>query len=197
VAYIFDIETNGLLDTLTTIHSLVIKDVTTGKVWSLHGDTIKDGLELLQQADELIGHNIIKFDIPALIKLYPSFKPKGRMLDTLVLSRLFWPQIGESDYKLVAKGVLPAKLLGRYSLEAFGYRLHKWKGDYAQICKDKGIDPWGMWSQQMQEYCEQDVAVTHALYERASQEWKSDEAVLAGNAGCRNSSPSGTLGLCF
>jgi len=171
VAYIFDIETNGLLDTLTTIHSLVLKDPDSGRVWSLHGDKIPQGLSLLQEADELIGHNIIKFDIPALTKLYPTFKPKGRLLDTLILSRLMWPQIEESDYGLVGKKILPKRLLGRYSLEAFGYRLRRWKGDYAEICKDKGIDPWASWSRQMQDYCEQDVEVTHALYDRACRVW--------------------------
>jgi len=171
VKLLFDIETNGLLDTLTTIHCLVIKDADSGQVWSLHGGTIKDGLALLQQADELIGHNIIKFDIPAIQKLYPTFSPRAKLLDTLVLSRLLWPQIEESDYALVSKGVLPKKLLGRYSLEAFGYRLRKWKGDYAQIAQEQGVDPWGAWSSEMQEYCEQDVEVTQELYKRARHVW--------------------------
>jgi len=172
VKLLFDCETNGLLDTLDTIHSLVLKDVTSGQVWSLHGDTIPQGIKLLSQAEQIIGHNIIKFDIPALQKIYPAFAPRGKVLDTLILSRLFWPSIDESDHALVKKGKLPKKFLGRYSLEAFGYRLGKWKGDYAAEMKAKGLDPWGSWSQDMQDYCEQDVEVTHALYDKALHVWR-------------------------
>jgi len=168
---LFDCETNGLLDTLDTIHSLVLKDPDTGRIWSLHGDEIPDGIALLTKAEQIIGHNIIKFDIPALQKVFPSFAPKGKVLDTLVLSRLFWPSIDESDHALVKKGLLPKKLLGRYSLEAFGHRLKKWKGDYAAQCKEQGIDPWGAWSAEMQDYCEQDVEVTHTLYDKALRIW--------------------------
>jgi len=169
---LFDCETDGLLDTLTTIHSLVLKDADTGKIWSLYGSTIPQGIELLSQAEQIIGHNIIKFDIPAIQKIYPDFAPQGKILDTLVLARLFWPSLDETDHALIKKGLLPKKLLGRYSLEAFGHRLKKWKGDYASEMKAKGLDPWGSWSQEMQDYCEQDVEVTHALYEKALQVWR-------------------------
>ena len=37
--------------------------------------SIEEGLRLLQEAEEISGHNIVKFDIPTLQKLYPSFNP--------------------------------------------------------------------------------------------------------------------------
>ena len=49
------------------------------------------GVKQLEQADVLIGHNIIGYDIPLLKEQYPEFAPGGQVLDTLVLSRLFYP----------------------------------------------------------------------------------------------------------
>jgi DNA polymerase-1 len=52
---------------------------------------------------------------------------------------------------------VPEALFGQQGLQAWGYRLGDYKGDY------KG--PWDAWSQEMQSYCEQDVEVTHkAVY---------------------------------
>ncbi len=159
--YAFDIETNGLLDTMTKIHSLVLQDVDTGEVHSLHGKYIEDGLYQLQDADQIIGHNIIQFDIPAIQKIYPWFTiERGRVFDTLVMSRLLWADMIDRDARAVFTGVLPARLRGSHSLEAWGYRLGKWKGDYAKEMKAKGLDPWVSWNPKMQEYCEQDVEVT-------------------------------------
>ncbi|WP_287248892.1 DNA polymerase [Mesorhizobium sp.] len=123
-------------------------------------------------ADELIGHNIIKFDLPAIQKVYPWFKPKGVVIDTLVLARLIWPELKESDPKLIKRGTLPAGLRGKYSLEAFGYRLGNWKGDYSKMMEEKGLDPWASWNPEMQDYCEQDVAVNADLYAKLWNLWK-------------------------
>lgn len=155
---VFDIETNGLLDELDRLHCLCIKDVETEYVYSYTPDDIAAGLRLLMEADVLIGHNILKFDIPAIQKVYPWFKPKAVLHDTLIMARLIYPEITNMDMGLVKSGQLPKKLIGRYSLEAFGYRLGEYKGDY------KG--GWDSWSQEMQEYCEQDIEVTTALYRK-------------------------------
>lgn len=94
---IFDIETNGLLDQLDRIHSLVVKDADTLQVWSCHNHegskfSIDEGINLLQSADQIIGHNIIGFDIPAIKIVYPGFSPKGKTFDTLNAARLIWPK---------------------------------------------------------------------------------------------------------
>jgi DNA polymerase-1 len=126
---------------------------------------IAEGLARLAAADELIGHNIIKFDIPALKKVYPDFTPRARLLDTLVLARLFWPELKKSDAALRLKlPSFPGKLVGSYKLEAFGHRLGLMKGEY------KG--PWETWNEQMHEYCIQDVRVNAALYRKALIKWK-------------------------
>lgn len=174
---IFDIETDGFLDTFTKIHSLVIKDVDTGEVWSCHdlspdgiaatGGNITRGVEILEKATEIIGHNIIEFDIPVIQKLYPDFNPrKDQVIDTLVYCRMLWPEVINTDMKKIRAGttVLTPKLAGTHKLEAWGMRLGILKGTYSSMMEERGLDPWASWNPEMQEYCEQDVEVTEALF---------------------------------
>lgn len=160
MSLIFDIETNGLLRTVDKLHCIAIFDTETEELTSYSGNTLKEGLEKLMKAEELIGHNIVKYDIPALQKLYPSFNPKCRIFDTLLMSKLVYPDIGELDDRNIRKGVFPKKLRGKYSLKAWGYRLKEYKGDY---CEQE--DCWAEWSIDMQRYCEQDVMVTKKLFD--------------------------------
>lgn len=181
--YVADTETDGLLPDLTQIHSLVLKD-TKGQIaesctvnWrNTSYAPIERGLEMLRDAELVVFHNGIKFDIPAIQKVYPTWAPKGLVRDTLVLSRLLKADLDGSDMGLVKKGRLPPQMKGRHGLEAWGYRLGKWKGDYAEIkgaeAKAKGIKGaaeiaryvWSTWNPEMQSYCEQDVEVTLALW---------------------------------
>lgn len=172
---IFDCETNGLLKESTKVHSLVIYDTEKKKMYSCtdhihpraeetqtyYDFTIKGGLNLLQEAEEIAGHNIIKFDLPVLQKIYPDFKPKGKVFDTLVAARLAYPDIGESDITRIRKRQFPKSLWGKYSLKAFGYRLGLLKGMYGEQ-----ENAWEYWTPEMQSYCERDVEVTTLLYER-------------------------------
>ena len=167
---VFDIETNGLLRELTTIHSLVIYDLDSNKYYSctdnfyvpeddsIETRTVKQGIEMLSKADVIIGHNIVKFDIPAIQKLYPDFT-YNKARDTLLMAKLVYPDIGLIDDRLILKNQLPKAMRGRYSLESFGYRLKEYKGEY---CHKE--DAWDKWSYEMQTYCEQDVRVTVKLW---------------------------------
>jgi len=172
----FDCETDGLLDQLTTIHCISLQEVDEagqplGPVLSAndHGTgelTIREAIERLQNADRVVGHNIAGFDIPAIAKVYPGFKVRA-YYDTLLISTLIYPDLKDRDFKARKKQganpVLPGKMIGRHSLEAWGYRLGEWKGDYSQMMKDRGLDPWAQWSQEMDDYCDQDVVVTTKL----------------------------------
>lgn len=153
--YIFDLETNGLLDTVSKVHSLVIIDADTGAMYSHTPTDYMDGIKRLTGADELIGHNIIAYDIEVLKKLF-DFKPTMKLTDTLVLARLLFADTSEMDASLMRQGRLPGNLYGRHSLEAWGYRLGNNKIDY------KG--GWESWSPEMQYYCEQDTKLTFELY---------------------------------
>ena len=54
-------------------------------------------------------------------------------------------------------GNMPTKLYGSHSLKAYGYRLGVYKGDFGET------SDWKEWSQEMQDYCVQDVKVTEKL----------------------------------
>ena len=172
--YIFDIECNGFLDTVTKLHSLVLMDADTGYMTSFsypgeYASLINGEVELLEGATELIGHNVIAFDLPVLQKLMPSLKITAKVTDTLVLSRLIHSDLKAEDApRLVAKQITP-KLYGSHSLEAWGERLGLHKGNY-----EGGFE---VWSQEMQDYCEQDVRVTQKLYQYLRPENYSQKAI--------------------
>ena len=71
---IFDLESNGLLDELDRIHCLCLKNIDTEETYSFAPSEVKTGVKMLMEADLVIGHNIIAFDIPAIKKVYPWFK---------------------------------------------------------------------------------------------------------------------------
>lgn len=170
---VFDIETNGLkLNEITKIHTLVVYDYKTNAYRRFDKERVPEGIRFLSQADVVVGHNIIGFDLPVIQKFFPSFKaPLVR--DTLVWARLAWPDIKPIDFALNRKGRLPGYLIGAYSLEAFGYRLGELKGDYGRVTENA----WAEWSQAMSDYCEQDVRVTKLLYEKLKAKGISEEAI--------------------
>ena len=152
--YCFDIETNGLLETVTTLHCVVLKDIDTKEIYKYGPDNLSAALDKIKNADLLIGHNIIAYDIPVLVKLY-NIKIKAELFDTLVATRLIWADIKDQDFRNVNSG-FPTKLIGRHSLKAWGYRLDNYK---EEIETD-----WQEYTEQMLDYCKQDVEVTYKLY---------------------------------
>ena len=56
---------------------------------------------LLNGASLLVGHNILKFDLPVLQKLFPrQYDIKAEIFDTLLVSRLIWTNRKELDYPI-------------------------------------------------------------------------------------------------
>jgi len=154
---VFDIETNGLLEQLDRIHIIVAEDIDTGAAYDFGPDAIDEGIALLMQADWLGGHNIIKFDIPAIQKIYPDFNPKAEIFDTLVASRLIWSNLSDRDHAMTAKGKgITGKMVGSHALGAWGQRLGEAKGDYE--------GSWEHWNQEMHDYAIQDAVVTNKLW---------------------------------
>ena len=157
---IFDLETNGLYFDCSKIHCLVIHDTEADQTLEYNDqgncEPLSRGVQRLEDADCIVGHNIIGFDLPVIKKLYPWFEPVGTVVDTLLLSRLYHPNILEKDQKHKFKH-MPLQLMGRHNLESYGYRLGVYKG-----CFGKTTD-WQEWSQEMQDYCAQDVLVTTKL----------------------------------
>ena len=64
---IFDIETDGITD-VSVIWCISAVDLDSSAVYEFGPDQIDEGVKLLQQADKLIGHNIINYDIPWIKK---------------------------------------------------------------------------------------------------------------------------------
>ena len=168
---IFDIEADHLLEEATTVHCIVAIDPDTDTVYTFEPDSIKKGLSFIAGAEELIGHNIIDYDLRLLNKLH-GFEYSGKVFDTLVYSRTIWPDIKEVDFKLVNKINFPQKLIGSHSLKAWGYRLGELKGDFGS-----DIESFGTYTTEMLEYCVQDTKVTSKLYQKILAKNFSQEAL--------------------
>jgi len=138
-----DIETNLKHD---TIWLCVTKHSTTGEVrhWR-EADSLQQYLE----GEQVVGHNIIGFDAPVLKKVWGVGIPDNTLMDTLVMSRLYKPDI---EVVLPKEGKAPTP----HSLEAWGYRLGSHKIGFTDFD--------GGWTQEMATYCEQDVQLLEKLY---------------------------------
>ena len=154
----FDIETDGLLRGLTKIHCIAAKDLDTKEQYFWDNGSIKEGLDFLLTADELWGHNIIGYDYQAIREVYPKWVYTGKTYDTLILSRLFFTDLLDRDFRSRPAN-MPANLYGRHSLEAWGHRLNVHKSEFG-----KSLDgDWSVYTTEMGLYCQQDVVVSCAV----------------------------------
>ena len=146
---VFDIEANGL--TPDKVWCIVAHIVGTEEFFEFHGFSLYDFNEWLLGFDncEVIGHNIIGYDIPVLERLLGTDFSKCKITDTLVLSRLANPSRD-----------------GGHSLESWGQTLNQPKGDY---------NDWDNFSHDMLEYCVQDVKVNTLVYKRLLSDLKGFE----------------------
>jgi DNA polymerase I-like protein with 3'-5' exonuclease and polymerase domains len=139
---VFDIEADGLDP--TKIHCIVAQDVDTMDVFTFDNTQLEAGYLFLKNADKLIGHNIIGYDIPALKKVTGVDLSHKKIVDTLVLSRLFKPSRE-----------------GGHGLESWGYRLKFNKGDFGEQEK-----AWDTYTPEMLEYCKRDVELNTKVYQQ-------------------------------
>jgi len=138
---VFDIEADGLDP--TKIFCIVAQDVETKDVFTFDNTQLQEGYDMLSSATKLIGHNLIGYDIPAIKKVAGLDLFDKKIVDTLVLSRLFKPTRE-----------------GNHGLEGWGYRLGFHKGDFG-----KQEDAWEAYSPEMLEYCKNDVLLNTKVYE--------------------------------
>ena len=144
LSLVFDIETDDLK--ATKLWCIVAQDLDSNEIYRFAPHQIESGLELLKSADKLIGHNIIGFDIPSIKKLTGVDLANKKLVDTLVLSRLFNP-VRE----------------GGHSLEMWGYKLNYNKIDF---------EDYSCYSKEMMQYCVRDVQLNTQVYHRLVQESK-------------------------
>ena len=168
----FDMETDGLDS--KRIHCIVTQDLDTGLIEEYNDEkyaedpkglpmassySICNGLNSLMACDNIVSHNGIAYDVAQAQKHYPFFRElNAKHWDTLILSRFYHPNLLEIDLKR-KWSYMPARLYGSHSLEAYGYRLKCYKGEFGKTTD------WKEWSPEMQEYCKQDVAVLVKLWE--------------------------------
>lgn len=166
---VFDIETTGLLEDILDyskfplrpkegekIHCLVAKDIDTGKEYKFYGETLKQVPDFFKNVSEVIGHNILSYDLLVLEVFYGmKYEPDSimgkpvKITDTLVWSRLLNPD-----------------RLGGHSLDAWGKKLGFYKGAYGK----SGPSVWKEFSEDMLAYCVRDVQLSHKVYEAVLKE---------------------------
>lgn len=163
---ITDIETNGLLDTVTKFWCAWIYDSATQEYKGYKElDEYIDALNVYGTSGyNLVFHNGIKYDVPCLKRLSGKdfvFDPRDCVVDTLVYARLVWSNIKDLDMGLIRSGRLPKELFGSHSLKAYGYRMRELKGTYGET-----EEAWDSFSEEMYKYNHQDVVVTKMLFDK-------------------------------
>ena len=158
---LFDIDTDGLYDDVSQVHCIGILDLNTNEthVFNDEGNEqpISKGVQMLEDAQVLIGHNIIGYDLCVLRKFFPWFNPNATLVDTLILSRIYHADMLRLDQRK-RWSQMASQLYGRHSLESYGYRLGEYKGNFGKTTD------WKEWSEEMQQYMVQDLIVTHKLW---------------------------------
>ena len=140
---IVDIETDSL--DATKVHCIVAKDIDSGRVYPFPPNLVHEFRDWSLGVKQFIMHNGLTFDAPMCNKLLGTNIKPSQVIDTLVLSQLFNP---------IREG---------HSLKAWGERLKMPKGE---------IDSYEVYTPEMLEYCKQDVAITHKVYQVLQQEGK-------------------------
>jgi len=135
-SYVFDIETDDIK--ATRIWCISILDIETEEQLTYGPSELYEGLKMLKEADKLIGHNILGFDIPVIRNLTGVDLSNKIVVDTLVLSRLLNPIREEG-----------------HSLEAWGFKLKLPKIEFEEYSE---------FSMEMLEYCERDVLLNFKVY---------------------------------
>ena len=147
-----DIETDNLdPDKVQTLHCLVLKDLDNGRVYSFKGLT-DECKNLLANATSIVGHNFCAYDYRVIERFAPGLIDPKVILDTLVLSKLLKYNLDDGE---------------GHSLEAWGNRFGSPKHPSPDFNGPSGTSAAELlvYSDEMLEYCKQDVEINAKLYE--------------------------------
>lgn len=145
----WDLETDGLLRELTRIWVLAIGTVGSNVIttYTDHDpnypplmEGVRRLMEHVARGGKTAAHNGINFDRKALAKVTGYEMPYTAIYDTLVMGRLRDPE-----------------RLGGHKLESYGVEMGILKGSHNE---------WHRYSEEMRSYCDQDIRVTNALFEK-------------------------------
>lgn len=132
-----DIEADSL--TPTRIWCVVVQNVRRGNLVTFtNPDDFRHFVD--DQPRVFVGHNIISFDAPALRSVWGVDLPVDQLIDTLVLSYLWYPQN-------------PA-----------GHSLDAWAKVLDPASPKLAFNDWSQYSKEMLDYCIQDVQITTRLF---------------------------------
>jgi hypothetical protein len=151
---LFDLEANGFLRQATKVHCGVVK-MKGGNVKQFRPNEVQQLLAYLDTFDVLIAHNGIGYDFPLLKKLY-GWTFKGKIVDTLIMSRLLNP-------KRIVPFNCPNKKCGPHSIEAWGYRVGRGKPEH---------NDWENFSEDMLHRCTEDTEILELVYDELMLEAK-------------------------
>ena len=132
--FVLDIETNS---TASKIWMACVMPLDGKPVVCTTPEELRHTLDM--QTGTMIGHNLLKFDIPKLVELW-DVEWHGDVFDTYVASRLYNPNLD-----------------GGHSLAAWGKRLGEHKGDFTD---------YDNFCQEMIDYCIQDCKVNALVARR-------------------------------
>ena len=151
--WIGDTESNGLLDEATVVWCGAFKNTATLTTKTFEPHQVQDMLTFLTTVDMMVMHNCIGHDLPLLEKLY-GYQHKGKVLDTLVMSRLLQPE-----------------RVGRHSIGAWGERFGRQKPKH---------EDWSQYSTAMLYRCTEDVEINYLVYSELLREAELNEEDLVG-----------------
>ena len=162
--WVFDLEADGFKLEATQVHCGVFINVDTQEIRKFRPNQIEQMLQFMDTCTVLIGHNVIDYDFGLLNRLH-GYKFNGRVIDTVILSRMLYPSIQvpqqmKDDHETLNKELKrqekkPKKLSGAHSLEAWGYRLKRGKVEH---------EDWSTFTEDMMYRCTEDVHINVLVY---------------------------------
>ncbi len=146
---VYDIETDGF--DATKVWCLVAHNLDTGSTYKFSDydnsiPSMDDGCVMLNNAEVLIGHNIIGFDNLVMEKLYGLKLNEKKIYDTWIMSQ-----------------VLQYKRPHKHGLKGWGEHLNNSKIEF---------DEWDNYSKEMLRYCVQDVKLNADVFNHLMVEYK-------------------------
>lgn len=154
---VFDLEANGLLRgnkkaaPVSKVWMIVARDISTDKEYIFcdeyeNAKPLEEFKTLFNRAEELIGHNIIQYDLPVLRKIFGwTPRKKTTVRDTMLMSQVL-------------------------NYDRFGgvHNLHTW-GQYLGYPKPEHED-WTQYSPEMMNRCREDVNLSLKVYRMLARE---------------------------
>jgi len=144
---VYDTEANNLIDSFKTGEYQTVSklwcvatidiDTMVKRSFNVRDNNLLEGLDYLASAELLIGHSIIDYDF-RLLKLLYGWTYHGKVIDTLTMSKLLYPERA-----------------GGHGLEAWGKKLNRYKPTH---------EDWTKFSDEMMHRCEEDTEINLGVY---------------------------------